>query len=87
MNLSLAGFQDAFISALYGKDPASLPVYRNTVMKGASDAVLANFPTVERLVGTAWLQAVAARYVRQFPPADARLLHYGQGFPDFLDAF
>lgn len=96
MNLSLAGFQDAFISALYGKDPESLPVlteqsgflvYRNTVMKGASDALLANFPTVERLVGSEWLQAAAARYVRKFPPADARLLHYGQGFPDFLDAF
>lgn len=96
MNLSLAGFQDAFLSALYGKDPESLPVlteqsgflvYRNTVMKGASDALLANFPTVERLVGTEWLQAAAARYVRQFPPTDARLLHYGKGFPDFLDAF
>jgi hypothetical protein len=96
MNLSLAGFQDAFISALYGKDPESLPilteqsgflVYRNTVMKGASDALLANFPTVERLVGTEWIQAAAARYVRQSPPTDARLLDYGKGFPDFLDAF
>lgn len=96
MNLSLAGFQDAFISALYGKDPAALPVlteqagflvYRNTVMKGASDALLANFPTIERLVGGEWLQAAAALYVRQSPPTDARLLHYGQGFPDFLDAF
>jgi hypothetical protein len=96
MNLSLAGFQDAFLSALYGKDPESLPVlteqsgflvYRNTVMKGATDALLANFPTVERLVGTEWLQAAAARYVRQFPPTDARLLDYGKGFPDFLDAF
>lgn len=96
MNLSLAGFQDAFISALYGKDPDSLPVlteqsgflvYRNTVMKGATDALLANFPTVERLVGTEWMQAAAARYVRQSPPHDARLLKYGTGFPDFLDTF
>ena len=96
MNLSLVGFQDAFISALYGKDPESLPilteqsgflVYRNTVMKGASDALLANFPTVERLVGTEWIQAAAAHYVRQSPPTDARLLNYGKGFPDFLDAF
>lgn len=96
MNLSLAGFQDAFISALYGKNPEALPVlteqagflvYRNTVMKGASDALLANFPTIERLVGNEWLQATAAVYVRQSPPTDARLLNYGQGFPDFLDAF
>jgi hypothetical protein len=96
MNLSLAGFQDAFISALYGKDPENLPVlteqsgflvYRNTVMKGASDALLANFPTVERLVGTEWMQAAAGRYVRQSPPNDARLLNYGKDFPDFLDAF
>lgn len=96
MNLSLAGFQDAFISALYGKDPDALPVlteqagflvYRNTVMKGASDALLANFPTVERLVGSEWLQAATALYVRKAPPTDARLLNYGKGFPDFLDAF
>lgn len=96
MNLSLAGFQDAFISALYGKDPENLPVlteqsgflvYRNTVMKGGIDALLANFPTVERLVGTEWMQAAAARHVRQSPPTDARLLDYGRGFPGFLDAF
>lgn len=96
MNLSLAGFQDAFISALYGRDPENMPVlteqsgflvYRNTVMKGASDALLANFPTVERLVGTEWMQAAAARYVRHTLPTDARLLNYGTGFPDFLDAF
>ncbi|MFK7699287.1 DNA-binding domain-containing protein [Pseudomonas caspiana] len=96
MTLSLAGFQDAFISALYDRDSQNLPVlteqsgflvYRNTVIKGASDALLANFPTVLRLVGTEWMQAAAALYVGHSPPTDARLLEYGKGFPDFLDAF
>lgn len=96
MNLSLSGFQDAFISALYGTDPSALPslvhqagfmVYRNTVMKGASDALLANFPTVERLVGPEWLRAAASVYLQSHPPSDARLLFYGADFAHFLDHF
>ncbi|KFE50599.1 DNA-binding domain-containing protein [Pseudomonas syringae] len=96
MNLSLSGFQDAFVSALYGTDPSALPslaqqagfmVYRNTVMKGASDALLANFPTVERIVGTEWLRAAASVYLHDHPPSDARLLFYGTDFAHFLDNF
>ncbi|MGZ7460124.1 HvfC/BufC family peptide modification chaperone [Pseudomonas sp. Ma2-10] len=96
MNTSLESFQDAFVDALYGRDSTEMTalieqpgflVYRNTVLKGATDALLANFPTIERLVGTDWLKAAAAIYARQSPPTDSRLLHYGTDFPDFLDAF
>lgn len=96
MKLSLTDFQDAFISALYDADSSALnaltqqpgfSVYRNTVMKGASDALLANFPTVVRLVGDDWLRAAASIYLQQSPPSDTRLLYYGASFPDFLDWF
>ncbi|TAL99732.1 MAG: DUF2063 domain-containing protein [Paraburkholderia sp.] len=98
MNTSLAAFQDSFIRALYGaseSDPrvaavAAQPgfaVYRNTVFKGCVDALQANFPSVQRLVGVDWFRAVALAYARATPPDDARLLLYGATFPAFLEAF
>lgn len=96
MKPSLESFQDAFIDALYGAESPEMmaltqqpgfAVYRNTVLKGATDALLANFPTLERLVGTDWLRGAAAIHARRSPPTDARLLHYGADFPGFLDDF
>ncbi|WP_339079574.1 DNA-binding domain-containing protein [Pseudomonas sp. TMP9] len=96
MTPSLDQFQDAFVDALYGAESLEMTmltqqpgfaVYRNTVLKGATDALLANFPTIERLVGTDWLLAAAAIHARRSPPTDARLLHYGADFPGFLDSF
>ena len=55
MQPSLTDFQDLFVEALYNPEADTLTlltdqpgfsVYRNTVMKGAVDALLANFPTV-----------------------------------------
>lgn len=89
-------FQHAFCQALLGRDDesrlqrpglgeqAAFAVYRNTVMKGCVDALQANFPTVDRLVGAEWFRAAAARYVAIAPPCDGRLLNYGDGFPSFL---
>jgi hypothetical protein len=96
MTLSLTEFQDAFVQALYDPEATALgtltaqpgfSVYRNTVMKGAVDALQANFPTVERLVGSEWFIAAAAVYARQSPPVDARLVFHGSAFADFLDGF
>lgn len=64
---------------------AAFAVYRNTAMKACIDALAANFPTVERLVGSDWFRAVAARHVALHPPRDGRLLCYGTAFADFLD--
>lgn len=96
MKSSLESFQDAFVDALYGAESSEMmaltrqpgfAVYRNTVLKGATDALLANFPTIERLVGADWLLAAATIHARQSPPTDARLLHYGADFPGFLERF
>ncbi|WP_374980544.1 DNA-binding domain-containing protein [Pseudomonas solani] len=103
MSLALGAFQDAFIDAARGNPgapdsaerrlvaelagQAGFDLYRNTLMKGCVDALRANFPAVERLVGADWFGAAAALHVRQSPPASVQLLDYGLGFADFLDAF
>lgn len=63
MSGSLAAFQDAFVAALTGAPDSAagevaalvgqpgFAVYRNTLAKGCVDALRANFPAVERLVG------------------------------------
>jgi hypothetical protein len=98
MNASLAMFQDEFARALHGAavdDPrvaalAAQPgfaVYRNTVFKGCVDALRANFPTVERLVGAEWFRSAALVHAQAALPEDARLLLYGADFPAFLAGF
>lgn len=100
MSASLSTFQHAFAHALFAPDAvptdarlarlAAQPgfaVYRNTVMKGAIDALQANYPAVARLVGEEWFRAAAAVYVRSSPPARATLLYYGEGFAEFLAGF
>lgn len=99
-NLSLHDFQHAFAQALRAP-PDTAPaagiatiatqpgfaVYRNTVIKGMIDALQANYPAVARLTGDDWFRAAAAMYVREAPPHDPVLLHYGASFPDFLTRF
>ena len=98
MTVGLATFQGAFATALFAPADSGGPigaltrqpafaVYRNTVMKACIDALQANFASVARLVGSDGFRAAAAIYVAAQPPADARLLQYGDGFPDFLAAF
>lgn len=100
MKTSLSAFQDAFAAALQSDEPdtsadwlralAEQPgfaVYRNTAFKGCVDALRANFPTVERLVGADWMTAAAATYARHTPPSCPQLIDYGDGFADFLQRF
>ncbi|WP_369935472.1 putative DNA-binding domain-containing protein [Xanthomonas tesorieronis] len=90
---ALAQFQDGFALALYGDGDAGgltaqpgFRVYRNTVLRACIDALQANFPSVQRLVGEAWFEEVARAYVQRHPPEDVRLLHYGADFDAFLAA-
>lgn len=97
---SLADYQDAFAAALLPGEAADLApelralarqpgfaVYRNTVMTGCLDALQANFPAVERLVGEAWFRAAARVYAQRNLPEAPALLLYGDAFPAFLEAF
>ena len=97
--VALSRFQDAFEYALLTPDSVpdaevaaltaqpAFAVYRNTVMKGCIDALQDNYPAVTRLVGEEWFRAAAAVFVRQSPPTDPVLTHYGAGFADFLVGF
>lgn len=98
---TLAAFQDAFAHALLGEGATSagdatiaalrsqpgFAVYRNTVMTGCVDALVANYPAVVRLVGDEWFRAAASLYVRHAPPLHPCLVDYGEGFAGFLAAF
>jgi hypothetical protein len=92
----LAQFQDDFVRALYAQGPGEEPlpafaaqrgfeVYRNTVLKTCIDALQANYPTLDRLVGSAWLRERCSAYVRLHRPTDVRLIQYGADFADFLE--
>lgn len=98
---SLGRFQDGFARALISIEPPAglspemekvarqiaFSVYRNTVLKGWIDALKANFPAVDRLVGDQWFELAAAVYARHHPPRDPVLALFGEGFPTFLDGF
>lgn len=96
----LARFQDAFVQALAGdaarlapwteRGPQTerrLSVYRNTLAKGCADALAAQFPSVLRVVGEAWLGDAAVCFARAHPPSRASLADYGEAFPDWLTGF
>ena len=98
---ALRAFQDGFAQALIAPDASAgatpefaalldqpgFAVYRNTVLKGCIDALQANYPAVERLVGAEWLRAAAALYVRAELPSHPSLFDYGAGFAQFLRTF
>lgn len=97
---ALARFQDAFSAALFAGDleapspdaarfaaQPAFAVYRNTVVRGLVDAIVANHPAVARLVGDEWLRAAAGVFVRESPPREPSLVVYGEGFAAFLAGF
>lgn len=94
----MGAFQDAFVAALAGEAAALAPwldaaeaerlcVYRNTVAKGCADAIRVQFPTVEAVVGQAWLGEAALVFARDHPPGAPSLADYGADFPDWLSGF
>lgn len=101
MNASgaLGRFQDDFARALLAVDGTAPPavaalagqpafaVYRNTVLKACIDALQANYPAVNRLVGDEWMRAAAAVYARNTLPGLPMLLDYGADFAGFLERF
>lgn len=89
----LADFQDQMAAALNGAGgrlgidaPVGLRVYRNTIAKGLIEALAANFPTVQRLVGPDWFDSAARAYASVRLPEHPVLVLYGETFADFLAA-
>lgn len=94
MSAAMQEFQSSFVRALLqGPEPAlpwscqpGFDVYRNTVLRGAIDALAANVPTVHRLLGDDAFDAAAGAFVRAQLPRDGSMVRYGAGLPEFLAA-
>jgi hypothetical protein len=62
-------------------------VYRNNVAVSLIEALGARFPVVKRLVGDEFFGAMAHAFVLREPPLSPLLIHYGETFPAFIEAF
>ena len=62
-------------------------VYRNNVAVALIGALEARYPVVRRLVGDDFFRAMAGAYVAAEKPRSPTLIHYGDGFPDFVAGF
>ena len=71
---SLAGF------CAGDADLRRLGVYRNGFLKACGEALRANYPTVDRLVGADRFPALVRPYVEANPPRSADLSEYGRHF-------
>jgi hypothetical protein len=64
---------------------ARISVYRNNVFYSLSNALADLYPVVQELVGQEFFRALANRYVRMYPPAQAAMVYFGEEFPDFVE--
>lgn len=74
----------------YLRDPTHMArarVYRNNSVTASAEAIFKDYPAVERLVGTEFLRAAAAAFVKAHPPQDPILALYGDEFAAFLKTF
>ncbi|ADZ69281.1 DNA-binding domain-containing protein [Polymorphum gilvum] len=62
-------------------------VYRNNVVVGLVDCLLATFPALAALLGADYFRALARLYVAGHPPRSPVLILYGDTFPDFVERF
>ena len=62
-------------------------VYRNNVVAGLIEALRAQFPASERIVGEEFFAGMARVYIETQPPRSPILVTYGDGFPDFIAGF
>lgn len=100
--LELKDFQAGFSRVLGGAPTTALPmslrdfgmpaerrldVYRNNVHLSLREALAANFPIVQQLVGEAFFSAVAQVFLKTHLPDQAGLIGFGKAFPDFLEGF
>lgn len=62
-------------------------VYRNNVAVSLCEALGTGFPVIAKLLGPENFKAIAGVFLRQSPPKNPLMMHYGAAFPDFLRGF
>lgn len=63
-----------------------LAIYRNNIVEGFLQALLATFPVLARLSGEAWFRQTGRRYMQRHPSRSGNIHYIGERFPAFLDA-
>jgi Putative DNA-binding domain len=83
----LATFQHGFVQTLADGRACTgaLAVYRNTALYGAVEALRANYPVAEAIIGQTMFDAIAAEYAEAAPPHSPVLASYGAGFADWIE--
>lgn len=81
----LLQFQRDFARAIAGPVDGALAVYRNTVLRGSVEALQANFPVVEQILGSEMFERVAVDFAEECPPIRPVLALYGARFPPWLE--
>lgn len=84
MQPDLDSFQRQFVQAIDRPAAGPLAVYRNTVIHGAVEALRANYPVVEQIVGEEMFEAIAVEFCTAWPPRSAILALYGEPFAEWL---
>ncbi|HEX6218820.1 MAG TPA: DNA-binding domain-containing protein [Sphingomicrobium sp.] len=78
-------FQREFAALIDQPAQGPLAVYRNTVLHGAVEALRANYPVVEQIVGTEMFRQVAVDFATDCPPRRPVLVLYGDRFAGWLE--
>ena len=81
----LLHFQRDFVGAIDAPASAAMAVYRNTVIHGAVEALRANYPVVQQILGAEMAEQVAVDFATQCPPRRPVLALYGARFADWLE--
>lgn len=76
------------LAAVGGVSPEKrFAVYRNNVVVSLVSALASAYPTVRKLVGEPFFDAMAGVYVRAHPPTSPLMIHYGAEFPGWVEGF
>lgn len=85
MPLDLVQFQRDFAASLDRPAAGAMAVYRNTVIHGAVEALRANYPVVEQILGEEMFERVAVDFASECPPRRPVLALYGVRFAEWLE--